>query len=166
MNAKQWSCGWLSMLAILAGPAASASEPLNVNLAPLAAAKAPVERPAAARPSANLSRRSFAAPQPEVLERDLRLTDRRHSRQDALASIGVVLLAAPDATDELDVSTPQAGFPELKFDKRSHLARDLKRSYRRMGERVASRVFDDPRGKRVVFDVDGHPGVGLEIPIK
>ena len=154
------------MLALLAGPAAGAREPLRLDLAPLAKAQAIDARPAPVRPNANLSRRSFSAPQPEVLERDLRLTDRRHNRQEALSQLGVVLLAAPDVTDVPSVNAPQAGFPELKFDKRSHLARDIKRGYRRMGERVAGRLFDEPRGKRVVFDVAGRPGVGIEIPIK
>ena len=154
------------MLAMFAGTVASAHEPLRMDLAPLV--KAPPVQPVQPRtvPPANLSRRSFAAPQPEVIERDLRLTDRRRSRQEAMSTMGLVLLAAPDATEEPNVNAPQAGYPELKFDKRGHLARDLKRGYRRMGEHLADKVFDEPRGKRVVFDVDGHPGVGLEIPLR
>ena len=154
------------MLALVAGASADAREPLRLDLAPPVKAQAMDARPAPIRPSANLSHRSFSAPQPEVLERDLRLTDRRHSRQDALATMGVVLLAAPEATEATSVNAPQAGFPELKFDKRGHLARDIKRGYRRMGERVAGKLFDDPRGKRVVFDIAGKPGVGIEIPIR
>jgi hypothetical protein len=35
-----------------------------------------------------------------------------------------------------------------------------------MGENLAKKVFDDPRGKRIVFDVEGKPGVGVEIPLR
>jgi hypothetical protein len=101
-----------------------------------------------------------------VLERDRRLTDRREARQEALSSLGVGLLTGLDPADTTSINAPAEGYPQLRFKKQGHLARDIKRGYRNMGENLARKVFDDPRGKRVVFDIEGKPGVGLEIPLR
>ena len=154
-------CGMVSMLALGAGPAAAEGKPLRIDLAPL------VNAPAApVRPAPRMHRRSFAAPTPTVDERDLRLTDRKQRRQEAISTLGVGLLTGLEPGDSFDTTTPADGYPALKFNKQGHLARDIKQSYRAMGKRLAGRVFDDPRGKRIVFDIEGKPGVGVEIPIR
>lgn len=43
---------------------------------------------------------------------------------------------------------------------------DVRRGYRDLTERVSRRVWDDPQGRRIVFDVDGRPGIGVEIPLQ
>jgi hypothetical protein len=152
-------------LAMLASPDALAARPLRLEL-PKAHAVAPAA-PAASRPA--MHRRSFTAPQPEILERDRRLTERKAARADAISTLGVGLLAGPELeepTASAATTTASAsGYPVLEFKKQGHLGRDIKRSYRNMGENLARRVFDDPKGKRIIFDVDGKPGIGLEIAL-
>jgi hypothetical protein len=167
MNANWCIGGMVTALAILASPAAFAQKPLRMDIAPLVQPqKATAVAPRAATAQRASSRRSFAAPQPEVLDRDRRLTDRREAQLDAVSTLGVGLLTGLDPADATVSTTPNAGYPVLKFQKPGHLARDIKRSYRNMGEKLARRVFDDPKGKRIVFDVDGRPGIGVEIPLK
>ncbi|MGH8029243.1 MAG: hypothetical protein ACREO3_04835 [Arenimonas sp.] len=166
MKIQKCSCGLLTALAMLASPAAIAQEPLRYDLAPLVRA-APAAGPSRATPAQRAAqRRSFNVPQSTVLGRDRRLTDRRETRQEVLSSLGVSLLAGLEAADTTTTSTPTAGYPELRFKKQGHLARDIKRGYRNMGENLARKVFDDPKGKRVVFDIQGRPGVGIEIPLR
>lgn len=40
----------------------------------------------------------------------------------------------------------------------------LRAGYRRLGENLAAKLWDDPAGRRIRFDIDGRPGLGLEIP--
>ena len=54
---------------------------------------------------------------------------------------------------------------QLKFNKRGNAFKDLNRSYREMCDRVSAKIWDDPNGKRIRFDVAGKPGVGFEIPV-
>jgi hypothetical protein len=161
MNANWCICGMVTALALVANPASASPRPLQMELQPLVQAHA-ASRPASPRPG---SHASFIAPRPQVAERDRRLTDRRESREDVLSSLGVGLLTAPDDIDATTVTTPNAGYPQLRFKKQGHIARDIKRSYRNMGENLAKKMFDDPRGKRIVFDVNGKPGVGMEIAL-
>ncbi len=48
----------------------------------------------------------------------------------------------------------------------SELGRNIGRGYRTMCDNVSRKVWDDPNGKRVKFDVAGKPGVAFEIPIR
>ena len=54
---------------------------------------------------------------------------------------------------------------QLKFNKRGNAFKDLGRSYREMCDRASQKIWDDPDGKRIRFDVAGRPGVGFEIPV-
>jgi len=54
---------------------------------------------------------------------------------------------------------------QLKFQKQGNAFRDLSRSYREACDRVSAKIWDEPNGKRVRFDVAGKPGIGVEIPI-
>jgi hypothetical protein len=160
MNANWCIGGMVTALALLASPVAIAQQaPLRMDLKPLVQA-----RPAAMAPRP-INRHTFVAPRPQVLERDRRLTDRRESRQDVLSTLSVGLLTGLEDSDTVATTLPTAGYPQLRFKKRSSLDRDIKRGYRNMGENLARKVFDEPRGKRIVFDIQGKPGVGLEIPL-
>lgn len=57
------------------------------------------------------------------------------------------------------------GSLQLKFQKRGNAIKDLNRGYREMCDRVSAKIWDDPNGKRIRFDVAGKPGVGIEIPV-
>ena len=60
---------------------------------------------------------------------------------------------------------PGEGRMQLKFNKRGNAFKDLGRSYREMCDRMSEKIWDDPNGKRIRFDVAGKPGVGFEIPV-
>ena len=165
MNANGCIGGLVTVLALLASPVAAAQKPLRMDLAPLMQDKPAVVAPRAAAVQRPAHRNSFNTPQPTILERDRRLTDRREARQDALSTLGVGLLTGLESAESTTSTTPANGYPQLRFQKQGHLARDIKRGYRNMGKNLARRVFDDPKGKRIVFDIEGRPGVGLEIPL-
>ena len=167
MNANWCICGVVTALALLASPVAVAQkQPLQMDLHPLFQPRPLATTPRAMPAQGSSHRRSFNVPQPQVIERDRRLIDRRESRQDVLSSLGVGLVSASDDLDLTAPTTATDGFPQLRFKKRGSLDRDIKRGYRNMGENLAKKVFDDPRGKRIVFDVEGKPGVGVEIPLR
>lgn len=49
---------------------------------------------------------------------------------------------------------------EARLDQR------LRYGYRKLGEDMAARLWDNPRGRRVLFDIEGRPGLGLEVPFR
>jgi hypothetical protein len=57
------------------------------------------------------------------------------------------------------------GALKLRFHRRGNAFKDLQGGYREMCNRVSAKVWDEPNGKRVRFDVAGKPGVGVEIPL-
>jgi hypothetical protein len=79
-------------------------------------------------------------------ELDLRPTDRRSAQKNAKC-----LLCEPASTWQLD--------DQERLDQR------LRYTYRKLGEDLAARLWDDPKGRRVRFDVSGRPGLGLVIPL-
>lgn len=73
------------------------------------------------------------------------------------------LLADADSQAHDASAAPGATF---RFNRRGHVGRDLAQGYNNMCEAVSRKVWDDPNGKRVKFDVAGKPGVGVEIPLR
>lgn len=53
----------------------------------------------------------------------------------------------------------------LRLDADERLDQRLRHTYRKLGEDLAARLWDDPKGRRVRFDVAGRPGIGLQIPL-
>ena len=52
----------------------------------------------------------------------------------------------------------------LKFGERQPLAKEMQSNYRHLGERVVERLLGDASaGRRLKLDVEGKPGIGLEI---
>jgi hypothetical protein len=83
----------------------------------------------------------------------------RNLRQRALQS---VLAATPEpALDEEQAE----GRMQLHFQRRDNGLRDLNKSYRDLCNHVSEKIWDEPNGKRVRFDIAGKPGFGVEIPI-
>lgn len=58
---------------------------------------------------------------------------------------------------------PRTAF-ELSDEQR--LDQRLQAGYRRFGENLAARIWQDPKGRRVKFDVEGRPGLGMVIPFR
>ena len=82
-------------------------------------------------------------------------------RERALQS---VLAGSEIADEEPDI----AGSAEnrFRFEKNGNFARDLSRGYREMCAKVSNRLWDEPNGRRVKFDIAGKPGVAVEIPLR
>jgi hypothetical protein len=155
MKTSACFCSLISALALMASGAAFANKPLRMDLRPFVQ---PAAAPSAPAPKRS---RSFAPPVATAAGKPLP----REPRVDALG-MGVGLLTGLEATEVTESNSPANGYPVLQFQKRGHLARDIKRGYRNMGSNLARRVWEDPKGKRIVFDVDGKPGVGVEIPLR
>jgi hypothetical protein len=149
----------LSVLAVAVAPAAHAQKPLRIDIAPALIRNAPANFATQPAPGQRAAR-SFVAPQPQGAD----ARDQRLARAEALTTLGVGLLNEPEQAEVTTASG--AGYPTFRFQKRGAIARDLRRGYRRMGENLARKVWDEPNGKRIVFDVAGKPGVGVEIPLR
>lgn len=64
------------------------------------------------------------------------------------------------------VASPSPPLPVLAFRDAGPLHREVQSGYRDFTESVARRVWTEPDGRRVIFDVGGKPGVGVEIPLR
>jgi hypothetical protein len=73
------------------------------------------------------------------------------------------LLADPEPALE---APRDPGRMQLKFQRRGNGLRDFQRSYNDMCNRVSGRIWDDPNGKRIRFDIAGKPGLAVEIPLR
>lgn len=54
----------------------------------------------------------------------------------------------------------------FRFDRRGSAGHDLSQGYKAMCERATSKLWDEPNGKRVKFDIAGKPGIAIEIPLR
>jgi hypothetical protein len=54
----------------------------------------------------------------------------------------------------------------FRFRRQGNAGRDIQQGYKDMCDRVSRKLWDDPNGKRIKFDVAGKPGVALEIPLR
>jgi hypothetical protein len=54
----------------------------------------------------------------------------------------------------------------FRFRKQGNAGRDIQQGYKDMCDRVSRKLWDDPNGKRIKFDVGGKPGVAFEIPLR
>jgi hypothetical protein len=70
-----------------------------------------------------------------------------------------------DANDE---ATPAAASnnAQFRFKRRGDAGRDLAAGYNAMCDNVSQKLWDEPDGKRVRFDIAGKPGVAVEIPLR
>ena len=69
-----------------------------------------------------------------------------------------------DADRQATSPAPASG--TFNFKRRGNAGRDLAQGYNNMCEAVSRKVWDDPNGRRIKFDVAGKPGVGIEIPLR
>jgi len=70
-------------------------------------------------------------------------------------------LAANEASSVSD--RPEDRF---RFEKTGNAARDFSRGYRDMCAKASNRIWDEPNGRRIKFDIAGKPGVAIEIPLR
>jgi hypothetical protein len=148
------------LLALAPGQAAATSvRPLDLGLGapPPQTAFAP-SRPALLRPALG---NAFNRPSPNRANAAAAARVDTAVRLRDAALQGMIQEPQPDAFGEVAGS----GRLQLKFHKRGNAFRDLNKSYREMCNTVSAKIWDEPKGKRVRFDVAGKPGVGVEIPI-
>jgi hypothetical protein len=129
--------------------------PLQLRLAssvPVHLSLAATTRPATSRqagPAARLGHPKFVQAEPSL-------------RQQAMQS----LLAGTDQAEEESLGrTDQVG-PSFRFQRQGSSARDLSRSYKNMCDSVSTKLWDEPNGRRIRFDIAGKPGVAMEIPLR
>jgi hypothetical protein len=153
MNAIGNSASLALLLALASGQAvAGGARTLSLGVAPpfpRAAGAEPARLPLAARPLPSSLRTAPRNP-PAMASHEI--------RERALQS---VLSGQEPAFEE----APRDGRLQLKFQRRGNAFKDLSRSYREMCDRASAKIWDEPNGKRVRFDVAGKPGVGVEIPL-
>ena len=157
----------MALLVSLAPGLASAVEtrPLRLELPALPAAVSPRPMAAAAR-AQNLQLAGRAGDRPSRVAPLFRRKDGRAEVETRAQSLGRQALESvlDSAAPTLEEARAE-GQLQLKFQKQGNAFRDLSRSYREMCDRVSSKLWDEPNGKRVRFDVAGKPGVGIEIPL-
>jgi hypothetical protein len=71
-----------------------------------------------------------------------------------------------DADDDAASAPAAGGNAKFRFKRRGDAGRDLAASYNSMCDSVSQKLWDEPDGKRVRFDIAGKPGVALEIPLR
>jgi hypothetical protein len=150
------------LLGTLPGLASATAQPLQLDL-PAAPLSAPIARPSAFARS--------MAPRPARIEPLFRRDDARQppnrpeiqNRARDLGRLALENVLDPSAAS-LDEQRGE-GRLQLKFNKRGNAFRDLNKSYRDICDHVSQKIWDDPNGKRIRFDVAGKPGVAFEIPV-
>ena len=161
----------LTLLGLLPGVAlASVTRPLQLELrAPLPAAPAAVTPAAGAGHPIDLARGNAprsARAAPLFQRNGARLPVTRTENETRVRNLSRQALenVLDPGYASLDEERAE-GRMQIKFNKRGNAFRDLGKSYREMCDRVSEKIWDDPNGKRIRFDVAGKPGVGIEIPV-
>jgi hypothetical protein len=138
------------VLALAAGQALAAGADATPGLSPRFATRAEFSRqppPARAQGTFRQTRNGATMPATQQI------------RERALQGL---LSDGPEASFE---DAPRDGQLNLRFHRRGNAFKDLQGSYREMCNRVSQKIWDEPNGKKVRFDVAGKPGFGVEIPI-
>lgn len=66
--------------------------------------------------------------------------------------------------DSAPASAPDKAM--FRFERRGSAGRGLSQGYKAMCQNASEKLWDEPNGKRVKFDIAGKPGVAIEIPIR
>lgn len=70
-----------------------------------------------------------------------------------------------NASEEESAVSGQPG-ETFRFERSGNAGRNISQGYKRMCANVSQKIWDDPNGKRVKFDIAGKPGVAVEIPLR
>ena len=66
---------------------------------------------------------------------------------------------------EAAIGSPQPAV-QFRFKRQGPALRDLSASYKDMCANVSDKIWDEPNGRRIKFDIAGKPGVAVVIPIR
>lgn len=67
--------------------------------------------------------------------------------------------------DQASIGSPQPAV-QFRFKRQGPAFRDLSASYKDMCANVSGKIWDEPNGRRIKFDIAGKPGVAVVIPIR
>jgi hypothetical protein len=87
-----------------------------------------------------------------------------HEAKPSLSQRALQSLLA-NADEEESAVGSQAG-DTFRFERRGNAGRNISQGYKRMCANVSEKIWNDPNGKRVKFDIAGKPGVAVEIPLR
>ncbi len=76
------------------------------------------------------------------------------------------MLNAPEATRDDGPAGTAMGMPQFRFERSGPAIRDFSRGYKEVCAKVSRKIWDEPNGRRIKFDIAGKPGVGIELPIR
>jgi hypothetical protein len=71
-----------------------------------------------------------------------------------------------EASESAPLPAAEQEAATFRFRKQGNAGRDIQQGYKDMCDRVSRKLWDDPNGKRIKFDVAGKPGVAFEIPLR
>lgn len=161
MNCRCAAVGWslLGVLWLAPGMAVSAESAVPALRLGLAA---PSSAAALGKPGADFHI-ATARPAPTANRRGPRFVQAEPSlRQRALESVFNVSEQASDSAAARAGSAPA----QFQFERQGSPIRNLQRGYQDMCAKVTNKLWDEPNGRRVKFDVAGKPGVAVEIPLR
>lgn len=55
---------------------------------------------------------------------------------------------------------------DFRFERSGSAGRELSQGYKAMCQRATDKLWDEPNGKRLKFDIAGKPGIAIEIPLR
>jgi len=155
MNCRRQAIG-LSLMALLAlAPEAVLAQSKPASPLQL---KFPTASSATAAPA------SLARPHPITVANGARRGPRFQQAEPSLSQ-----RALQSLLDNAELESPAVAVPDgatFRFDRRGSAGRDLSQGYKAMCERASEKLWDEPNGKRVKFDIAGKPGVAIEIPLR
>lgn len=143
----QASCSTLDARPLELGFASSFSPPARADRAD----RQPELRPGASRQSLAAGRRAAGLTEAE-----------KSLRQRALQSV----LNAPDLTPDESSAGPEKSMDQFRFERQGSALRNFSRGYKDVCAKVSGKIWDDPNGRRIKFDIAGKPGVAIEIPLR
>ena len=114
--------------------------------------------------SSNAAPASLARPRPTIVANGARRGPRFQQAELTLSE-----RALQSLLDNADVESPAAIAQDgetFRFERRGSAGRGLSQGYKAMCQRASEKLWDEPNGKRVKFDIAGKPGVAIEIPLR
>ena len=92
-------------------------------------------------------------------------TGRRRSKPETTRAGEHAQCAGP-ALSTPSPRAPGQAVPQFRFERQGPAVRDFARGYKEVCAKVAKKIWDEPNGRKIKFDIAGKPGVGIEIPIR
>ena len=114
--------------------------------------------------SGTASPASLARPRPITPSNSVRRGPRFQQAEPSLSERALQgLLANAELESPAVTGQDEAMF---RFERRGSAGRDLSKGYKSVCKSAAEKLWDEPNGKRVKFDIAGKPGVAIEIPLR